>query len=163
MYMSKVQKKVKHHENIFLETFLQFLICGNLFENYNSGYDILELYNILVQIQFTTSKTKLDFQYSKLGIQVALQVAKQRKALDLRKLGNIREISNLGGHIAQCLVSLQELRLCQQQLKNMQKQIPNFSSPVQFYRIIPFCSKYFVRDCSLYSEGAAIKHQYHIS
>ena len=23
----------------------------------------------------------------------------------------------------------------------------NFSSPVQFYWIIPFCSKYFVRDC----------------
>ena len=28
--------------------------------NYNPGHNILELYNILVQIQFTTSKTKLD-------------------------------------------------------------------------------------------------------
>ena len=63
------------------------------------------------------------------------------------KLGNVRKISNLGGDIAQCLVSLQELTLCQQQLKNTQKQIPNFSFPVQFYWITPFCSKYFVRDC----------------
>ena len=31
----------------------------------------------------------------------------------LRKLGNIRKISNLGGDIAQCLVFLQDLRLCQ--------------------------------------------------
>ena len=30
----------------------------------------------------------------------------------------------------------------------MQKQIPNFSLPVQFYWITPFCSKYFVQDCS---------------
>ena len=27
---------------------------------YNSGHNILELYNILVQIRFTTSKRKLD-------------------------------------------------------------------------------------------------------
>ena len=31
----------------------------------------------------------------------------------------------------------------------MQKQIPSFSFPVQFYWITPFCSKYFVRDCRL--------------
>ena len=28
--------------------------------NYSPGHNILELYNILVQIRFTTSKTKLD-------------------------------------------------------------------------------------------------------
>ena len=104
---------------------------------------ILELYNILVKIRLTASKTKLYIWYSKLGT----RVAEQLKTQGLRKLENIRKISNLGGHIAQCLLSLQELRLCQQQLKNTQKQIPNFSSPVQFYWIIPFCSKYFVRDC----------------
>ena len=27
---------------------------------YNPGHNILELYNVLVQIRFTTSKTKLD-------------------------------------------------------------------------------------------------------
>ena len=68
------------------------------------------------------------------------------KTQDLRKLGNIRKISNLGGHIAQCLVSLQEIRLWQQQLKYTQNLIPNFSFLVQFYWISPFCSKYFVRD-----------------
>ena len=102
---------------------------------------MLEFYNILVEIRFTTSKTKLDIQYSKLGA----RVAERLKTEDLRKLGNIRENSNLDGLIAQCLVSFQKLRLCQQQLKNTQKQIPKFSSPFQFYWIIPFSSKYFVR------------------
>ena len=64
-------------------------------------------------------------------------------ANDLRKLGNIKKISNLGVHIAQCLVSLQELRLCLQQFlahfaKNTQKQISNFSSPVQLCWIFQF-------------------------
>ena len=34
-------------------------------------------------------------------------------------------------------------------IKNMQKQIRNFSFPVQFYCISPFCSKYFVQDFKL--------------
>ena len=115
--------------------------------SYNPGHNIFELQNVLLEIQFTTSKTKLDIQYSKLGIRVASRVAEGLNIQDLRKLGNIRKISNLGGHIAQCLVSLQELRFCQQQLKNTQKQIPNFSSSIQFYRITQFCSKYFVWEC----------------
>ena len=127
--MSKIQKKSQaYHENIFLETFLQFLLCGKLFENYYPGYDILEFYNILVQIQFTTSKTKLDIQYSKLVTRVA------ERLKDLRKLENIRNI----GQIAWCLVSLQEPRLSLQQLKNAQKQISNFSSPVQLlFHFVP--------------------------
>ena len=71
--------------------------------SYNSCQNILELYNILVQIRFTTIKRKLDIQYKKLGIRVASQVAQLLKTQDLRKLLNIRKISNLGGHIAQCL------------------------------------------------------------
>ena len=117
-----------------------------LLHNYNPGHNILELYNILVEIRFTTSKTKLDIQYSKLDKELPYELSND---LRLRKLGSIQKISNLGGHIAQCLASLQELRTFQQQLKNTQKQIPNFSSPLQFYWIIPFCSKYFVRECSL--------------
>ena len=111
---------------------------------YNPGHNILDFYSILVQIQFITTKTKLGIQYSKFGIQGASRVAERLKIQDLRKLGNIRKISNLGGDI----VSLQELKLCQQQLKSTQKQIQNFSFPVQFYWITPFCSKYFVQDCS---------------
>ena len=66
----------------------------------------------------------------------------------LRKLEKIRKTSYLGGHIAQCPVSLQEPRLCQQQLKNVQKYIPNVPLLVQFYWITPFCFKYFVPNCS---------------
>ena len=47
--------------------------------SYNLGHNILELYNILVQVRFTTSKTKLDIWYSKLSIRVASRVAEQRK------------------------------------------------------------------------------------
>ena len=114
----------------------------------NTGHNILELYNILVQIRFTTSKRKLDIQYRKLGIRVALRVAEWLNTQDLRKLGHVKKISNLGGDIAQCLVFLRELRLFEQQLKNTQKQIPKLFFPVQFYWITPFCSKYFVWDCS---------------
>ena len=46
--------------------------------NYNIGHNVLELYNVLVQIRFTTSKTKRDIQYSKLGIRVTLRVAAER-------------------------------------------------------------------------------------
>ena len=70
---------------------------------YNNGHNILELYNILVQIQFTTSKRKLDIQYSKLCIRVASRVAERRKTQGLTKIKNTRKISNLGGHIT-CLV-----------------------------------------------------------
>ena len=43
---------------------------------YNPGHNILKLYNILVQIQFTTSKTKLGISYSKLSRQVASGIVK---------------------------------------------------------------------------------------
>ena len=91
---------------------------------------------------------KLDIWYCKLDIRVASRIAKGLKKQDIKKLGNIRKVSNFGGHISQCLVSPKELRLCQQQLKNTQKQIPNFYFLVQFYWITPFCSKYLVQDCS---------------
>ena len=67
---------------------------------HNPGHNILKLCDYLVLIRFTTSKRKLDIYYSKLGIQVASLVAKRLKTYDLRKLGSIRKISNLGGHVA---------------------------------------------------------------
>ena len=103
------------------------------FRYYNPGHNILKLYNILVKIRFTTSKTKFDAQYSKLGTRVASRVAERLETQDLRELGDIRKFLNLSGHIAQCLVSLHELRLYQWQLKITQKQIPTkffFSCPV---------------------------------
>ena len=46
---------------------------------YNLGHNILYLYNVLVQIQLTTSKTKRDIYYSKLDIRVASGVAERLK------------------------------------------------------------------------------------
>ena len=62
---------------------------GLSFENYNSVHNILELYNVLVQVQFATSKTKLDSWYSKLDIRVASPVAERFKTYELRKLGSL--------------------------------------------------------------------------
>ena len=41
---------------------------------YNSGHNILKLYKVLVQVQFATSKMKLDIYHNRNGIRVALQV-----------------------------------------------------------------------------------------
>ena len=49
------------------------------------GDNILELYNVLVQIRLTTSKTKRDIKYSKHGIRVAERVVKQLRLRILRK------------------------------------------------------------------------------
>ena len=48
---------------------------------YNLGHNILEPYNVLVQIRLTTSKTKRAIQYSKLGVRVASRVAERLKDL----------------------------------------------------------------------------------
>ena len=44
---------------------------------------------MLVQLQFTTSETKLDIWYNKPGIQVASRVSEQLKTEDIGKLQNI--------------------------------------------------------------------------
>ena len=106
----------------------------------NIDHNILELYNILVQVRFTTSKAKY-IQYIKLGMRVGSRVAEQLKSHDLRKLGKIRKIANLGRHIAYCPVSVPEIRLQHYQLESTQKQIPNCFF-VQFQWISSFCSKY---------------------
>ena len=67
---------------------------------YNLGHNILELYNVLVQIRLTTSKTKRDIYYSKHSTRVASRVAERFKTYDLRKLGNIWKTSNLQRDIA---------------------------------------------------------------
>ena len=36
--------------------------------SYNLGHNILELYNVLVQVGIATSKTKVDIYHKKLGI-----------------------------------------------------------------------------------------------
>ena len=49
-------------------------------------HNIFELYSVLVQARFATSKTKLDIQYNKLGIRVAARLVEQLSTQDLRKL-----------------------------------------------------------------------------
>ena len=72
---------------IFSQTSRQFTIAMNLyFNNYNPGHNIFELYNVLVQVRLATSKPKLDILYKKLGIRVALRVAKRLNIENLRKL-----------------------------------------------------------------------------
>ena len=67
--------------------------------------------------------------------------------LDLRKLENIRKISNLGVGIAQWLFSLQEIKVWQYQSKNTQRKVSDFFWSVQFYWISLFCSKCLRQDC----------------
>ena len=59
---------------------------------YHLGHNILELYNILVQIRFTTSKTKRDIQYSKLSIRVASRVAERLKILGNKEISENSQI-----------------------------------------------------------------------
>ena len=70
-------------------------------------HHIMELYNVLIQVRFTTSKAKLVI---KLDIRVASQFAKRLKTQGLRKVGCLI-ISNLGGDIASCQVSLPQIKL----------------------------------------------------
>ena len=51
----------------------------------NPDHNILELYNILVQVRFNTSKTELDIQYSKLGKRVGSRVAERLKTQEIRE------------------------------------------------------------------------------
>ena len=44
---------------------------------YNLGHNILELCNVLEQILFPTSKTKLHIYHQKLGIRLTSRVAEQ--------------------------------------------------------------------------------------
>ena len=66
----------------------------------NPGHNIWALFNNLAQVGIATSKTMLDIQYNKLGTRVASRVAERLKTQDLRKLRNIRKMSNLGGNAA---------------------------------------------------------------
>ena len=55
----------------------------------------MKLCSVLDQVRHATNKTKLYISYDKLGI----RVAERLKTLDVRKFGNIKKISNLGGVI----------------------------------------------------------------
>ena len=84
---------------------------------YTPHYNIFELYNVLVQVRFTTSKTKLEIQYDKLDIRVVSRVNEQLNIEDLRKIANISKISKYAGARAECPVFAPEIKCWQQQSK----------------------------------------------
>ena len=63
---------------------------------YIPGHNILELHILLLQVRLTTSKTKFDIWYHKIGIRIASRVAERFKTYDLRKIGNVGKILSLG-------------------------------------------------------------------
>ena len=72
---------------------------------------ILEFFNILTSKIFFSPQVKWYLIFRITKMEVASQVAKRLKTLDLRKLGNIRKISKLGGDRAQCPVFFPEISL----------------------------------------------------
>ena len=112
------------------------------FTCYNPDHNILELYNILIKVRFTIKKRKLDI-YT-----ITNLLYEMPNDLRLRILGDQKILEKTQIWINTCPVSLQQIRLWQQQLKNRQKQISNFSFPIQFYWISLFYNEYFVRGCS---------------
>ena len=69
--------KIIYRDLVFDSFFITYYTVK--IKNYNLGHNILELYNVLVEIRLTKSKTKRDTEYSKLGIQAASPVAKRLK------------------------------------------------------------------------------------
>ena len=67
---------------------------------HNTGHNTLTVFNNLAQFWITTSKTILDIRQNKLDTRVPSRVSERRKTLDLRKLGNIRKMSNFVGDAA---------------------------------------------------------------
>ena len=103
-------------------------------------HDILELYNTLVQVRFATSKTELDIQDSKLYIQVVSRVAKRLQTENLRELGNIRAISNLGEDIPSVKFPFQKLNFGNNSQKVRKSSYQSFFALSNFTGIL-----YFVR------------------
>ena len=81
---------------------------------------ILSQFTVLVLVQFMTSKTGLDIQYNKLGVQVASWVPEQIKTSDLRKLQNIRKTLKLSEDTPYCPVPPPEMNFWQQQSEQQQ-------------------------------------------
>ena len=70
----------------------------DMIRTHSRGHNILELY-VLVQVGFTTSKTKRDSSCNILGILLAKRIAERLKTEDPRKLENTRKNSNLDENI----------------------------------------------------------------
>ena len=68
---------------------------------YNHFHNTLRLFDVLPNFLYTTSETMRDYYLQTWHIRVASRVAKQLQTEDLRKLGNIREVTKSHRMIAQ--------------------------------------------------------------
>ena len=62
-YIMELRMIVTSFLGIFVISYFVLIIWGfheNFIRTYNTGHNILEVYNVLVQVQFSRSKTKLD-------------------------------------------------------------------------------------------------------
>ena len=62
-YIMESRMIVTSFLGIFVISYFVLIIWGfheNFIRTYNTGHNILEVYNVLVQVQFSRSKTKLD-------------------------------------------------------------------------------------------------------
>ena len=104
--------------------------------NYNPGHNILELYNVLVQVRFATSKMKIDTWYNKFGLRVASRLQNNFS----RILGK-KEILEKSRNWMKTETSAQSPS--QKLIFGNSSQIIPKSSSVQSYWISLPCSKYF--------------------
>ena len=104
--------------------------------NYNPGHNILELYNVLVQVRFATSKMKIDIWYNKFGLRVASRLQNNFS----RILGK-KEILEKSRNWMKTETSAQSPS--QKLIFGNSSQIIPKSSSVQSYWISLPCSKYF--------------------
>ena len=112
----------------FVQLFTGVYLLGNI---HDPGHNILELYNVLVQVRFATIKTKVDIQYNKLGIRVA-------KPYEI-----LRNFEILGKSHNPSLTPL--IKLCQKQSKSTQKQASKFSVLCNFTEFIQGSSANYAR------------------
>ena len=92
--------------------FLRFQ--SNLDSIHNSGHNILELYSVLAQVRFTTSKTKQNLISSAVSL---LHELPTNIRLKIKKIRKYYKNPNQGGDITQRTVPLPEIKLQQQQQK----------------------------------------------
>ena len=96
---------------------------------------------------FTTSEKMRSYYLQTWYIWIASRVVTRLKTLDLRKLGNIRKVTELHRMIAQCPVPLPKQIFCYYWQKTHKKQKLNFSRSALFHMKTRVSLKYFVNDC----------------
>ena len=82
------------------------LFPANFLSNYHHFYNILRLFDVLINFTFTTSETMRDYYLQTWYIRVASRVVERLMTQDLRKLENIKKVSKPQRMIASCPVSL---------------------------------------------------------